>query len=217
MVTIPQSWKASSLRPVRIPHRPSAKGSRWTYITTRLCGLPLVPLLFGAGSLSLRAQRYEPLPTGATEVVEHVIGPYNVHALAGGTELRRPVPREDRSLGPGGTYTLELWVEMTEETPATTLIGGLGHVLDQDSIYLGLSGRRPALRTSQGRLLLAPAALPAAGWHMLAATSDGATTTLYVDGKAAGQTGPTASELAHELVAAPLVTESPFPGLGTPG
>lgn len=178
--------------------------------------LLLVPILLGAGSLGMAGQRYEPLPSGSTEVVEHVIGPYNVHALAGGTELRRPVPRESSVLEPGGAFTLELWVEMTAYMPTTTLIGGLGHVLDQDSVYLGLRAGRPALRTGEGQILLAPTALPSTGWHLLSVTSDGTITTLYVDGKPAGRTGPTASELAPILVAAPLVTESPSAGLISP-
>ncbi len=141
-----------------------------------------------------------------TVMEERVVGPYNVHVLAGGPGLRKAVPAESRVLRADGAYTLAMWVEMTAEVPGTVLLAGVGDAMAEDSRYLQLVEGRPALRYGAGNVLAARGALPRTGWHYLVASSDGVTPVLYVDGVEAARGTMVAGRVAAELVMAPVTT-----------
>ncbi|MGI4756496.1 MAG: glycosyl hydrolase 2 galactose-binding domain-containing protein [Janthinobacterium lividum] len=142
-------------------------------------------------------------PVAAPQIEERPIGPYNVHALQGGSELVRPIPAASHVVQPLGLYTLSLWVHISAEVPPSTLIAGVGRLAAEDSRYLGLRDGKPFLRLGHGREIDSIRVINS-GWHMLAASSDGTLTTLYVDGKAQGHGADAGSTLSPELVIAPL-------------
>ena len=170
------------------------------------CRLPKLIILAGVlatcwPSSRLPAQRGV-FPVAPPQVEERPVGPYNVHALQGGSELVRPIPATSHVLQPLAPYTFSLWVRMSTEVPSSTLIAGIGRVTDLDSRYLGLRDGKPFLRLGRGREIASIIVLPT-GWHMLAASSDGTQTTLYVDGKAQAHGAEGGAALGPDLVIAP--------------
>jgi hypothetical protein len=153
------------------------------------------------------AQSNRGFPVAPPEIVERQVGPYNVHALEGGSGLARPVPPGSHVLLPGGPATLTLWVRMDPDIPSSTLLASVGDPLAEDSLVLGLSHGRPMVRLSRESLIAAPTALEASGWHMLTAVADGHGTLLYVDGKEAARGNATAGRIAPQLVIAPADSE----------
>jgi hypothetical protein len=134
---------------------------------------------------------------------ERVVGPYDVHVLEGGPALLKPVPAASEVLRGGGAYTLSLWVRLTQETPRSTLFAGVGDAQAENSHFLGMRDGFPILRYGEENFLESTAALPAAGWHQLVATSDGSVVILIVDGKPVGQKALLSGEVAPRLTIAP--------------
>src|ERR1700679_3144643 len=73
-----------------------------------------------------------------SELLERQLGPFNVHVLAGGGGVTKPLPEASKYLLPGTPYTFSLWVEMTSHTPPSSLLAGLGDPNDEASRFLGL-------------------------------------------------------------------------------
>jgi hypothetical protein len=162
-------------------------------------------LLVTALSLS-RAQAQARVLTVNPDLQERVVGPYDVHVLQGGKGLTKVIPPASQVLKANGTGTLSVWVKMDKDTPSTTLIVGLGDLLHEDSRFLGLRDRRPILRFGKGRELGAPQPLDRTGWHLLAATFDGTSAHLFVDGAQAASGTPYLSRLDPLLTIAPTET-----------
>lgn len=166
------------------------------------CGASL--LFAVAGGLLSAAGAQTPLGVAPPVIEERVVGPYDVHVLAGGPALRKPVPPQSRVLRADGAYTLLLWIEMPAGAPETSLLAGLGDPTAEDSRFLALIAGKPALRYGVHTVLSATATLPRTGWHHLAATFDGTTSTLYVDGAEAAQAKlPAGTVLTPQLEIAP--------------
>ena len=145
-------------------------------------------------------------PAVAPPVVEErVLGPYAVHVAEGGPGLAKPVPEGSRVLKADGAYTLLAWVRMGADAPATTTVAGLGDPLAEDFRVIELIDGRPALRTSVGSAIEAKSALPRTGWHMLAATFDGVSSVLYVDGAEAARGQMVSGRVAARLEIAPAI------------
>ncbi len=114
------------------------------------------------------------------ELVERPFGPYDVHVLAGGPGITRPLPPNSPYLLAQTPYTLLLWVEVADGSAPDTLLAGIGDPAQESSRFLALKAGRPALRYGAADSLQSPTPLPS-GWHLLAATSDGTQQHLYVD------------------------------------
>ena len=142
-------------------------------------------------------------PAVPAVVEERVVGPYDVHVLQGGPGLTKAVPATSRALTAEGRYTLSAWVQMSDVVPPSTLVAGVGDPLAEDSRYLGLRDRKPMLRLGEGRELVASKPLPPAGWHLLAAVSDGSRVSLYADGLEVASGTATLARVKPELIIAP--------------
>ncbi len=117
-----------------------------------------------------------------------VYGPYSGIFLLGGRGLEKPVAAAEPVLAGGSSWTLSLWFR-PDRTGMTTLLAGLGDPADEDCRFLGLRGGRPVLRLGEGNEVSGPGAIDGTDWHHLAATFDGGTAHLFVDGRevASGQ------------------------------
>jgi hypothetical protein len=144
-------------------------------------------------------------------IEERAFGPYDVHVLGGGPAFTRPVFAGSRMLQGDGAYTLSLWVELSSDTPRTTLLAGVGDPSAENSRFLGLRDGHPFLRYGSTSQLSSTVALPWTGWHLLAASSDGVTATLYVDGKQVASGSPVSGPVAPRLVLAPTAKLSDLP------
>ena len=154
---------------------------------------------------TLRAQNkvIGPAPTRIQEVA---VGPYAAHIAAGGPAILHAVPSSSTMLWANGTSTLLTWVKLDADTPATTLLAGIGDPAAEQSRFLGFSDHRPIFRMGRNNELVATMPLTKPGWHFLAAVLDGAGAKLYVDGTLAAQGSMLLAAVAPELRLGPIVT-----------
>ena len=144
---------------------------RWAAIWFAM--LPWITLAAAAQSL-----RTEPAPP---TVRDQIWGPYNVHVQQGGVQWSRALPAASTQFQQLLPFSLSLWVNISEVTPADTLIGGVGNPSDEDSRFLGLRSHRATVRFGVHAELIGGKAL-GSGWHLLGASFDGLQTRLYADG-----------------------------------
>ena len=180
----------------RESRRESRAGGRRAAILT------LTLLVVGA-ACAVSAQDRRPVEMAPPVMQDRVFGPYDVHMLGGGPAFTRTIFPASRMLAADGAYTLSVWVELSANTPRTTLLAGVGDPLAENSRFVGLRDGRPFLRYGVGNLLKCATALPMSGWHFLAASSDGTIATLYVDGKPVASGGLLGGPVAPRLVMAP--------------
>lgn len=109
-------------------------------------------------------------------------GPYAGKFLLGGRGLEKPLSSMDPILEAGSPWTLSLWFH-ADRSSMTTLLAGFGDAADEDSRYLGLKNGKPVLRLGVDNEIAANTVITADEWHFLAATFDGVTAHLYVDGR----------------------------------
>jgi len=137
-------------------------------------------------------------------VLPRVYGPYSGHFLSGGRALIKPLPEKDPILAPSAVWTLSAWVEFSQPASPSMLIAGAGDPREEDYRFFALVDEKPALRLGQNDRIESPEALPGKGWHLLAATFDGSTARLYVDGREAGHGSVHAGPIKPELALAPV-------------
>ena len=134
-----------------------------------------------------------------TAAPQPAYGSYNVHVLAGGMGLEKPLREHDPLAEAPTGWSLSLWVN-GETAGATTLLAGLGSPNDLSPRFLGLRAGRPIFWSGAGHELVAPASLPDSGWHSLAiAIGTDTSAHLYVDGAEVAEgklpVGPSAATL----------------------
>ncbi len=174
--------------------RPSPSIAAW---------LTACALTFGA---AVHAQDRRPPEVAAPVLEERVVGPYDVHVLAGGPQLNKPIPAASRVWSATGAYTLSLWVRLSAATPRNALLAGFGDAAAENSRFLGIRDGHPMLRYGVANQIVARTTLPASGWHFLAAASDGTTVTLSVDGREVARGVLVAGAVAPRLVIAPTAS-----------
>jgi hypothetical protein len=87
------------------------------------------------------------------------------------------------------------------------LIAGAGDPLDEDSRFFSLVDGKAALRFSQRDLLISSQAVDLAGWHLFAATFDGQSAHLFVDGSELAHSPLHAGPIKPELALAPVCSK----------
>jgi hypothetical protein len=131
-------------------------------------------------------------------------GPYNAHILVGGRGLTKSLPAKDPILEAATPWTLSAWIEFAPISPSSVLIAGAGDPADEDSRFFALVDNKPALRIGKSVLLTSSAPFSAKGWHFFAATFDGATAHLYIDGVEQADGALITGPIAPQLVMAPV-------------
>jgi hypothetical protein len=116
-------------------------------------------------------------------------GPYNAHLLLGGRGLVKALPTGDPLLQEHAPWTMSAWVMSSAASPATVKIAGVGDPAATRFRFFGMVAGRPALEIGADAALVSKAELASKRWHLLAATSDGTTLRLYVDGAVAAEHG----------------------------
>ena len=176
-------------------------------------------------SLLLQSQLREPaapLPS---------VGPYLVHAVGGGGDVKKRMPPLSTQ---DGAWTVYAWIAPTAVTltessvPVTTLYvrnadtaeaepparrrsrGTEDVPEDGPAITLALRDGRPAV-TTPAASISAPLALTATGWHLLLATGDRSHLALFVDGQLASDDNATGLDLTPFAPLAPSVVLAPRP------
>jgi hypothetical protein len=145
-------------------------------------------------------------PPGLT-VLPQSYGPYSGHFLSGGIGLTKPLPTADPVLKANAAWTLSAWIEFSPSPTGSTLIAGAGDPRDEDSRFFAVENGLPELRLGHGHFLRTSSPLGASGWHFLAASFDGSTARLYVDGVEVAHGPLQAGPIQPQLMLAPV--ESP--------
>jgi Glycosyl hydrolase 2 galactose-binding domain-like/Exo-beta-D-glucosaminidase Ig-fold domain/Concanavalin A-like lectin/glucanases superfamily/Glycosyl hydrolases family 2/Glycosyl hydrolases family 2, TIM barrel domain len=140
-------------------------------------------------------------------VLPQSYGPYSGHFLRGGIGLTKPLAAADPVLKANGPWTLCAWVEFSPAPTRPMLIAGAGDPHDEDSRFFALVNGLLELRFGRGHSLRATGRLDMSGWHLLAATFDGNTARLYVDGTEVAHGALEAGPIQPQMMMAPV--ESP--------
>ena len=134
-------------------------------------------------------------------------GPYNARFLQGGVGIERPLEHAEALVAAGAPYTIATWVDAGAANDASGTL-----------IRLGIPGSARALSLEMGRMVLRDGTtvlrggMVPKGWHHLAAVSDGARVTLYLDGRRVGGGAARSSAVAPQIAIAP--TEAGQPHFG---
>jgi creatinine amidohydrolase/Fe(II)-dependent formamide hydrolase-like protein len=125
--------------------------------------------------------------SAASAQAPSVYGPYNADLPRGGDGLTKPLAA---SLPAEGAWTLQGWVKATGVTAGRVLVAGVGDPA-AGGRFLALDDGAPAAMVG-GAVVKGHGALKPGVWSHLAATSDGTTVRLYLDGAKVGE-GPAVS------------------------
>jgi hypothetical protein len=159
---------------------------------------------------------------GAAGASAAALGPYNVRVLEGGVGLSRPLPADLPLLAAGAPWSISGWISLTRRIPGSVVIAAVGDVGGSAWRGLELRGGRLTLvpgsaatgATADSATTLAAAPLEANHWYAVAATFDGSTARVYVDGREIFAAAATTAGAAPQLELAPLVpSRAPEAGL----
>ena len=114
-------------------------------------------------------------------------GPYNVTILEGGVGLSRPLSAEAPVLAANAHWSMTGWINLARERTGTIIVASIGDSSAQSCRCLLLEDGRPTLALADGRRIASSAPLRPQSWTALAATFDGQTPRLYIDGREVGQ------------------------------
>lgn len=139
-------------------------------------------------------------------------GPYNVRILQGGIGLAPAVAADASVLAAAAPWSLTGWVRITAASPGAAVIGGFGTADDTGCDCLALVDGRLQLRLAGGARLDTRQVLEVGAWHALAATYDGHTARLYVDGRLIGSRPVATAAATGSLLIAPVTAQGHFGG-----
>jgi hypothetical protein len=140
------------------------------------------------------------------------LGPYNVRVLEGGVGLSRPLPGDLPLLAARAPWSISGWINLARRIPGSVVIAAVGDVAG--SAWRGLELRDGRLSLIPGSVAkgataapvattLAATALEANHWYAIAATFDGSTARVYVDGHEVSASAATTAAVAPRLELAP--------------
>ena len=130
----------------------------------------LLPLLLCAGNT-----------LAATLAPTENFGPYNVTFLQGGTGVQRALAADAPILAAQAPWSLSGWLQPT--ATADAVLVSVGEPLGASCRCLRLHNGALALSLGEAANLQAPSPIEAAQWRAFAATYDGETARLYLDGR----------------------------------
>lgn len=109
-------------------------------------------------------------------------GPYNAVFLAGGVGMSRPLAPDSALLRANATWSLSGWLRLDRSDGGPLLLAAIGDARVTDCRCLLVDGGHLQLRVGASDVLSAPQDLGRGAWHFIAATYDGHTARLYIDG-----------------------------------
>jgi len=142
-------------------------------------------------------------------------GPFNMTFPRGGEGLTRPLPDGSAVTAAGAAWTLSTWLKTEAPDDNAALVGGIGDAASGRFLALDASAR-PTVQINGQTALASSKALTAGEWHFVAASADGQTLSLYVDGRPVGSAKSSQPAVAPMLTLAPrsalISTEGRFGG-----
>jgi len=122
---------------------------------------------------------------GAADVRAN-FGPYNATFLEGGVGLSRPLERESALLAPRAPWSITGWVRVSRERTGPIVIAAIGEPSALGCRCLLLQDARLAVAVGASQRLRSDATLTPGDWEAIAATYDGSTARLYLNGREIG-------------------------------
>jgi Exo-beta-D-glucosaminidase Ig-fold domain/Concanavalin A-like lectin/glucanases superfamily/Glycosyl hydrolases family 2/Glycosyl hydrolases family 2, TIM barrel domain len=136
-------------------------------------------------------------------------GPYNLRILEGGIGVTRPLAEDSPLLAGAAPFSVSGWLRLSRRVPGSTVVVAIGDSSSSNS-WRGLKLVDGSLRLVLGGTEVGAAQLEAQHWYAVAATYDGKTGRLYVDGQELGSAAAQTPRAAPRLELAPTAT-SPGP------
>ncbi len=137
------------------------------------------------------------------------LGPYNLKILQGGVGMARSLPADSPVLPAGAPWSMTGWVKVDVAQSAPVILAGLGDAASGACDCLVLSYDRLGAHLAGGGELQTAATLPTGEWRAVAATFDGKTLRLYVDGRRVGVKAASTPRVAAFLSLAPSLGAPP--------
>ena len=134
------------------------------------------------------------------------LGPYNLTVLEGGVGLQRRLAPDAGLAAPGAPWSISAWILSVHRQPGTVIVAAMGDTDDPSAAWRGIVLRDGELRLEVTPRLSLPGGveLPSGQWHHIAATYDGATARLYLDGRPCGVLAARTSRVAARIDIAPI-------------
>jgi hypothetical protein len=126
--------------------------------------------------LNAQTQPLEPLGPSSN------FGPYNATFLEGGVGLSNPLSPDSPVLKAAAAWSMSGWLRTERTADASIIIAALGDAGSDGCRCLKLEGGQLALQLGASVRIHSAARLTAGSWHAIAATYDGHTARLYLDG-----------------------------------
>ena len=134
---------------------------------------------------------------------ERSFGGYNGTFIASGLGLKKKLP-PDSSVSAGGAWSMYCWMRSDAPQLSATLLAGIGDPTANDAQrYFAVIDTRLTFWAGPAGSLPGTVTLEPGKWHFLAASSDGTTTTFYVDQEQSVQKALSLPAVTPELHMAP--------------
>ncbi|WP_294219085.1 LamG-like jellyroll fold domain-containing protein, partial [uncultured Sphingomonas sp.] len=134
-------------------------------------------------------------------------GPINADLPVGGEAVRQAIGGDAAAPVAAPRWTLSAWVEPRDLPRGLVQVAGFGSDMGPRR-FLALQDGRPAILTEAG-MIVAAQRLPELGWHLIAATADGRTVRLYVDGRQVAARALASAPVAPVATLAPRTSDAP--------
>ena len=141
----------------------------------------------------------------ATRVRSENLGPYNLKVLEGGVGVQRLLAADAGVTAAGTPWSMTTWILSVRRQPGTVIVAAVGDTDPPSAEWRGI-----ALREGELTLEVAPrleltggVELPPGEWHHIAATYDGVTARLYLDGRECGALQAKTLQVAARIDIAP--------------
>ena len=151
-----------------------------------------------------------PGDAAATQVGSENFGPYNLNVLEGGVGVQRLLAANAGLNASGAPWSMTTWILSVRRQPGTVIVAALGDTDPPSAEWRGI-----VLRDGELTLVVAPGlelrggvGLPPGKWHHIAATYDGGTARLYLDGRECGALEARTSQVAARIDIAPAAPDA---------
>jgi len=121
-------------------------------------------------------------PVCAADDPARNLGPYNASFLAGGTGISRPLKADAPLLNPGAPWSMTGWLRPAFQQPGVVVLASIGDPA-QACRCLQLRDGRPEFSSGGADPVTSRRVVAADSWHAVAATYDGKTVHLFLDGE----------------------------------
>lgn len=120
---------------------------------------------------------------GSSSAVAAGFGPYNTTFLEGGVGLTQALDANAPVLAADASWSITSWVNAGRDRSGNVLVAAIGDPADSACRCLSLRDGRLTLSVARGQEIGAKTAIRAQTWFAIAATYDGRTARLYIDGR----------------------------------